>query len=499
MTPRTGGIAIVIGTLIPVLLWAPMRADLHAYVLGAFVIFVFGILDDRLNLDYRLKLLGQVAAALIVTLVGGVLIQRVPLLGFDLLPFALSLPLTVFVLVGLTNAVNLSDGLDGLAGGLSLLALGCLSVLAYQCGDSAALMVVFAIMGATFGFLRFNTNPAQIFMGDTGSQFLGFSTGVMALIVTQRPDTAVSALVPILILGLPILDTVNVMVRRIAEGRSPFSADRLHLHHQLLALGWSQYQAVVAIYIAQAVLILLAYVFRYSADLALALIYVGFSILMLVGIEALSRRGSRADAGAESRVLDDDPDDRRLLEAIEGFLARWSSRLLSFVVPLVLVGGALAAPDVGSDIGVLTSLLLAQLLVGLWLTPRWRFWSERLAAYVIAVAVVYFLYETSMMDVHGRLVMFVFGLLGVAIALWVRFSNVDFNVSTLDILILIVAVVVPSLSASWYARFGWLALGVIILFYAIEVLMSDARGKSLWLRLSVAAALGILAIKGFLD
>ncbi|MFD2110313.1 glycosyltransferase family 4 protein [Thiorhodococcus fuscus] len=494
--PRTGGIAIVIGALTPILLWVPMRPDLLAWVLGSVVIFGFGILDDRFNLDYRLKLLGQLVSALVVVLLGGVLIDRIPFLGLDPLPGWLGLPLTLLVLVGLTNAVNLSDGLDGLAGGLSLLALGALAVLAYECEDSAALMVSFAIMGAIFGFLRFNTNPAQIFMGDTGSQFLGFSTAVIALIVTQRPDTAVSKVVPVLILGLPILDTLSVMIRRIADGRSPFSPDRLHLHHRLLGLGWNQYQAVVSIYGAQLFLILLAYVLRFSADLVLLAVYAGFSAGLLYTLCVLSVRASRSGQGPDRVDLDVDSDGRRSTELVGRYVAIWASRFLAIAVSSTLVAGAVIAPDVSSDVATLSGLLLVFLMLGFWLPPSWRFWGERLAAYVIAVAVVYFMSSISAIESHKSWAFAAFGLFGGLTAIWVRFSKTGFQVNSLDVLILVVAVVVPNLSAPLYERVGWLALGAIILFYAIEVLMSDAESRNGLLRASVVTALAILTLKG---
>jgi len=494
--PRTGGIAIVIGALIPVLLWVPMRPDLSAWMLGAIVIFGFGILDDRFNLDYRLKLLGQLVAALVVVLQGGVLIERIPFLGLDPLPGWVGLPLTLLVLVGLTNAVNLSDGIDGLAGGLSLLALGALSFLAYECEDSSALMVSFAIMGATFGFLRFNTNPAQIFMGDTGSQFLGFSTAVIALIVTQRPDTAVSKVVPVLILGLPILDTLSVMVRRILDGRSPFSPDRLHLHHRLLGLGWNQYQAVVSIYGAQLFLILLAYVLRFSADLVILAVYAGFSAGLLYILWVLSARLSYSGLDHDRTDPAVDWQGRRSMELVSRYLATWSSRLLGVAVSSTLVVGAVIAPDVGSDVATLSGLLLVLLLLGFWLPPSWRFWAERLAAYVIAVAVVYFMSSISAIESHKSWAFAVFAVFGGLTAIWVRFSKTGFQINSLDVLILVVAVVVPNLSVPLYERFGWLALGAIILFYAIEVLMSDAESKHGLLRASVVAALAILTLKG---
>lgn len=496
--PRTGGVAIVAGTLVSVLLWVPMRPDLLAFVVAAGLLFLFGVLDDRFNLDYRFKLLGQTLAALIVTVGGGVLIQDIPFIAAGSLPAPFALGLTVFVLVGLTNAVNLSDGLDGLAGGISLLALGCLSVLAYQGEDPAALMVAFAMMGATFGFLRFNTNPAQIFMGDTGSQFLGFGTGVLAIIVTQRADSAVGTLIPILILGLPILDTITVMVRRIAAGRSPFSADRLHLHHQLLRAGLTQYEAVVLVYAAQALLIAMAYFMRYSADAAVLSAYLAFAALLLFGVGLLSRHHAQLEPS--SPRLERQPVGMDLLVFLNRarLLTNGPFLLLNVAVPLVLLLGALSVPAVSTDVGALTGLLLVAFLLALWLSSPVSAWIERLTVYVVAVAVVHLAPERPGLADQDGLVLALFVVIGVLTAIWVRFASDAFQVSSLDMLILLIAVLMPVLPGPWFEAYGMEVLQSVILFYAIEVLMAERKRPWDPLRLGALGALATLSLKGLL-
>ena len=288
--PRTGGIAVFIGFVVAVLLAVPLREDLRAYLLGAGVLFVFGVLDDRFNLDYRIKLLGQTLAALVFTMGGGVLIEHFPFVPNETLPAWLSLPITLLTLVAVTNALNLSDGLDGLAAGIGVLSIGCLLLLAYQAGDAPAVTVSLAVIGSVLGFLRFNTFPARVFLGDAGSQFLGFSAGVLAVIVTQRSNPALSPVIPLLVLGLPILDMVNVMVTRIARGVSPFRGDRTHLHHRLLALGLNQTEAVSAVYVAQGAVVLLAYLLRYSYDMVLVTAYGAFCVAVLYGIGQVNKR-----------------------------------------------------------------------------------------------------------------------------------------------------------------------------------------------------------------
>lgn len=495
--PRTGGIAIVIGALAPILLWVPLRPDLFAFTSAVGVLFVAGVLDDRFNLDFRLKLLGQLIAALIVILGGDVLIEYIPFFSETPLPSVVSLPLTILVLVGVTNAVNLSDGLDGLAGGLGLLALGGLAVLAYQGDDLPALMVALAMMGATFGFLRFNTHPAQIFMGDTGSQFLGFGVAFLAIVTTQRADSAVSKMVPLLILGLPILDTLTVMVLRIADGRSPFMADRTHLHHRLLNAGLSQPQAVALVYLAQALLVFIAYMMRYSLDAAVVVVYVLFAAAILAGVHTLVRHG-----GLEQ----DRPHPIRRLLGLNDAVHRFVRRLLvktpyavlNLVLPLILLLGAAMLPISDHDIVLLSGTMLAIFALSLMRSSALQLWIERLTAYVTVVIVVYLASEVPALTTHPALLLAFFSTLGILVGIWVRFSRVKFQISSLDVLILLIAVVVPNLSGDWFAYFGIMALESVILFYSIEVLLTARKNPWNPLRVATLASLSILTVKGIL-
>ncbi|MEM7565076.1 MAG: MraY family glycosyltransferase, partial [Pseudomonadota bacterium] len=173
--PRVGGIAITIGVVVSILIWVPLRAEIQAYVLSASIIFLFGLADDRLGLDYRIKLTGQILGACVFIFAADLQITRLPFFFDGEMPGWAGLPLTLLVIVGVTNAVNMSDGMDGLAGGNSLLAACALGYLIYLGGDKQITLLALSVIGATLGFLRYNTYPARIFMGDAGSQFLGFS------------------------------------------------------------------------------------------------------------------------------------------------------------------------------------------------------------------------------------------------------------------------------------------------------------------------------------
>jgi UDP-GlcNAc:undecaprenyl-phosphate/decaprenyl-phosphate GlcNAc-1-phosphate transferase len=261
VVPRLGGIALAVAWIVPVV-FLSLRdptivnavhgelVQLFAVVIGGAVICAVGALDDARGVRPVYKLMAQVALASFA-FACGFHIQNVqlPLFGaFSMGVFAL--PVTVLWIVGVTNAVNLIDGLDGLAAGVAFFAAFTSFVIASLSGSVFVALMMAALMGALVGFLFFNFNPARIFMGDSGSYFLGYVLATTALGggLQQKASTAVSLLVPVLALGVPIFDTLFSMVRRLIERRSIFSADRGHVHHRLLDLGLTHRRAVMFLY-----------------------------------------------------------------------------------------------------------------------------------------------------------------------------------------------------------------------------------------------------------
>lgn len=493
--PRIGGVAIFAGFVVPVLVWTPINGVIGAFVAASTVLFSFGLLDDRFNLDYRLKLLGQCLAACIVTLGGDVLIRHVPYWPGGMLPELLALPITVLILAGVTNAVNLSDGLDGLAGGISLLAVACLLLLDAGRGSDALLIVLTALFGAILGFLRFNTYPARIFMGDSGSQLLGFSVAVLAIMITQRPDVGLSPALPLLVLGLPILDMLTVMVGRLARGQSPFLADRTHLHHRLLASGLTHSETVSLIYGMQFLLIALAYLLQAAPDGVILLTYVVFCGVVLLGERAIVHHRAH---------LRGRPMHQRPLARVGRWLGsshltvRLPHDLLRVAIPGFLVIGALGAPSVSLDIGLLGAAIGIGLLLAL-LIKRLPFYAlERLSAYTAAVAVIYLLADSPVVAACPQCMTLFYVVVAAAVAAWVRFSTAGFQVSTLDVLILLGALAAPTLRDLGLKDVGLLALQVIVLFYAIEILLQAQDRRWDALRVGIIVALLTLAFRGLL-
>ncbi|WP_317854205.1 MraY family glycosyltransferase [Chakrabartyella piscis] len=249
--PRMGGVAIVLGFMATVLIIYPFHPHMNlvqfgGFIVGAMMIAVLGAIDDMKNLPAKLKLCVQIVAALVVIFTGTEI--RVVLWPFTATLQMFSLPITLVWIVGVTNAVNLIDGLDGLAAGVSSIAALSLMVLCIMTGSMTAVVLTAALAGACLGFLPRNFNPAEIFMGDTGSTFLGFVLAVTSILGVFKGYALLAVCVSVLCLGLPVFDTIFAMLRRMAKNQPIMQPDRGHLHHRLMDRGFTQKQAVLMLY-----------------------------------------------------------------------------------------------------------------------------------------------------------------------------------------------------------------------------------------------------------
>ena len=256
--PRMGGLAIFFGFILSVLIFIPLTPELRGMLLGSVVIVILGILDDIFALPALPKFFVQIGAALIAVLEGNRIdfLSNPNIFSQDLFweLGLLAVPITVFWIVGITNAVNLIDGLDGLACGVSTISSMTLLVIALVMEEPDVAILMGALSGACIGFLPYNLNPAKIFMGDTGSTFLGFILAVVSIQGLFKFYAIISFAVPFLMLGLPIFDTCFAILRRVSHGQSPMAPDRGHIHHRLIDMGLSQKQAVAVLYIISAIL-----------------------------------------------------------------------------------------------------------------------------------------------------------------------------------------------------------------------------------------------------
>jgi UDP-GlcNAc:undecaprenyl-phosphate GlcNAc-1-phosphate transferase len=233
-------------------------------IAGIVTIFVVGVIDDIITMRPSVKLLGQIVAAIIV-MACGLRIEFVgnPITGGLVDIGMLSWPVTLLWIVGFTNVINLIDGLDGLAAGVAAIAAMTFLVIANDANFFVAATFAAAIVGCTIGFLRYNFNPASIFMGDSGSMFLGFTLGVISMAGVMKSVAAITLVVPLLVIGVPVFDTASAIIRRARHGQPIQEADKGHIHHRLLGRGFNQRQTVLIIYMWSGLLALGGYAMRF--------------------------------------------------------------------------------------------------------------------------------------------------------------------------------------------------------------------------------------------
>ena len=294
--PRLGGVAIFAGVMAAVAVQAAgerffgwggtivgggtSQARVVGVLIGLTIVFVVGLVDDLRNLSPGVKFTGQLVAACVVVASG----LRIEYVGD---PFAgglvdlglLAIPVTLLYIVGFTNVINLIDGLDGLAAGVSAIAAASLLVLAAQGNRLDAAALAAAVIGACLAFLRYNFNPASIFMGDSGALFLGFTLATISLMGVMKSTAAIALAVPLLIIGVPIFDTASAIIRRVLHKRPIQEADKGHIHHRLLGRGFDQRQTVLIIYVWSIALAFGGYAVRYAPGLFKVLT---FAILFVI-------------------------------------------------------------------------------------------------------------------------------------------------------------------------------------------------------------------------
>lgn len=491
--PRVGGIAMAIGMLVAMLLWGSLTVQMKGYLLALPILLVFGIQDDRIELAPAWKLVGQMLAALVVMYVGDMHVGVWRHADVHEVPQWLSVPITLMFIVGVTNAINLADGLDGLAGGVTLVCLSGLLMLALTGSSPQVAFLCMVSMGAVLGFMRYNTYPARIFMGDAGSQVLGFSAAVFSLILTQDRELPYSGALPLLLLGMPVMDTLTVMTERMLDGKSPFKADRLHIHHRLLGLGFRHHEAVIVIYGAQILLLVLAWYLRYASDLVIVAAFAAVTVSILVALRVAHRRQWQWRAVPDGTA----PAASRLggwfIIGMDGVLGRWSTLVMAGAMGaygvLLLVAGAAASIDVR-----ILSIACALVMVSSVLTRRKQVtagWLERAVCYICVLIAVTL---DRPLAQHGAayftIELVIFGLLTLSLGVYLYASrDRRFQVTPMDVLVVLVALALPNLPGSIVGAYtsGPVIIKALLLLYGVESL-SLAHGVA-WRMLTRGTAL----------
>jgi UDP-GlcNAc:undecaprenyl-phosphate GlcNAc-1-phosphate transferase len=499
---RIGGLSMALGILVPVTLWCPLNDFTRAVMWGGGIIVVFGVIDDCLNLNFKIKFSAQAAAALLVIYFGHLRITHLGLLLPEnyLLPEFIAIPLTLVSIVGVTNAVNLSDGLDGLAGGISLLSYICLGFLAYQAGYAAIAIISMAMAGAILGFLRFNTYPASIFMGDAGSQLLGFMLIVLSLSLTQA-NQPLSPVLPLLLIALPVLDTCMVMYERVMAGRPVFKPDHNHIHHKFMQLGFFHTEAVFIIYVLQSIFVTIAFVFRYHSEwLLLGIFFVAGGFLISLFALAHKVNWQRRRYDFLDKIVK-----ANLREFKNHVLIKVSGRIITIGIPLLMVFSSFfprELPGYMTTFACIWGVIIAAVL----------YWKKDMVGMIIRLIlfmtipyIIYFSEVKPAAWVTEELLVILhlfYGILALFTVLTLKYTRraKGFKISPMDFLILFIAFVLPNLPDAQIQNFhfGVIAAKVIVLFFGYEVVIGELRENMKWLSISTITLLAVIFVRGFL-
>ena len=500
--PRIGGIAMALGAVLPIIIWSPMNEFTLAVIIGSGILVIFGLVDDIREISFKVKFFGQILAALIVILYGGLRIESAgPFApeGF-ILPIWLSIPLTLVVIVAVTNAINFSDGLDGLAGGITLLTFLCIGYLSYLNEFQAFEIMSVAMVGAIFGLLRYNTHPATVFMGDAGSQLLGFAAITLSLALTRDSNQLSVALV-LPILGMPLIDTLSVVVQRILKGGSPFVADRNHLHHKIINLGFYHSESVLLLYIVHASLVCMGFIFRFMPAWFLLSFYFLYSGLFLSVILIGERNGWKIqrydfiDKVVKGHL-------RKLRE--ENVIIKFSFKAVEIGFIFLFLFSCFLPQHIHIYFS-LTAMALLGLILFIWKTKKeWTSVVIEISIFLMIPFLVYlsekdvaYLINTTLIKTYA----FSFGILIFFVLLTLKFTRRSgFKSTPMDYLILIIALVVPNLPderiRGW--QMGLIAAKIIVLFFTYEIIKGELRLDTKKLEITGVIALIIISMRGMI-
>jgi UDP-GlcNAc:undecaprenyl-phosphate GlcNAc-1-phosphate transferase len=501
--PKCGGVSMIFGALLPILIWTPGGAFIRSILIGSWIIVIFGLIDDVKDLSYGLKFIGQLLAASVVIFYGGLIFKDfgsiIP--GTSQLSSYLAIPITFVIIVGVTNAINLSDGLDGLAGGISLLSFMCIGYLAYMDGAIGLVVVCTAMIGAIIGFLRFNTHPASIFMGDTGSQLLGFLAITLSLNLTQN-NNEISNVLPLLIMGLPILDTLRVIVDRLASGKSPFEADTRHLHHRLMEFGLYHSEAVLTIYFLHAVIVTIAFLIRFKSDWLSLLIYVIYSAVIIASVEGITKTGWRRrrydffDKILKTKL-------RQIKE--KKIFIKIFFKLLEVGAPLIFLVTSLVSTTIPKYVSLASATFGFFLLTVRMFKPKLTGFAIRLAIYLLVPFVIYQSELTpadwaNVQFLRGYNILFAVTALLVVLVLKFTRRKSGFKSTPMDFLILFIALVIPNIPDEQIRSYqmGMVAAKIICIYFGFEVLIGELRGEFERVSNGIILTLLIICGRGFL-
>lgn len=503
--PRVGGIGIIIGSLTTYMLWVwvakcPITVQVKGIFSGIFILAIIGILDDFFNLNYKIKMFGQCLAATAAIIIGRGYISNLGVWfypGEVILPIWIGVPLTFIIIVGITNALNLSDGLDGLAGGISIFIFTSLAIISYLDGRIELLVACLSIIGALIAFLRYNSFPANVFMGDTGSLYLGFLAAIISISLTQDWDSAVARTLPLLILGIPVMDTIFVFVARISKGRSPFQADQKHFHYQFLKIGFSHAYAVVWLYFIQSLIFLLSIKLRYASELWVITAFSSVFAFVL-GFFFLAKSSKSKFSGGPKLVASKiELSSRPVFNNMKHLFLNYCR----IVMPAGIIWLAIVSPVFDRTfvlfIGVLTIVTIGSALF----RPTYFEFCFRVSIYFLVAILLLNSQKTpiypftSLPQIVHRVFWGSIAFSVVFYHLFTRFSTL--KDTTLDYIILFIVIILPFFPGEIIARWNLVTVtgGMLVFFWASDLLLNHEKGQVNFFSITCLLAVGILTIR----
>jgi UDP-GlcNAc:undecaprenyl-phosphate/decaprenyl-phosphate GlcNAc-1-phosphate transferase len=498
--PRAGGVAMAVGIIVPMLVWVPMDTRFKAFIAGMIIIFIFGLLDDLYELDYKKKFLGQILAVAVTMITGRFWITNLGMWnGAEVvIPPALGIPLTAFFILGVTNAINLADGLDGLAGGMCILTFACISFLAFRQEETSIALASLIMIGAILGFLRYNTFPANIFLGDTGSQLLGFSAALLSLYLTQSEHSPFARTLPLLIIGLPIMDTLTVMVRRIMRGRSPFKPDKTHFHHQMMEMGASHVGSVALIYLLQSLMVFLAFYLEYytAGDVFITFIII-FSGILLFFYIGKNYNISMYKALAWGKDWTETLGSSRLANVSKD----WLLRALQFVLAAGLTILAVSSTPKFRGWELLLFFIIIVCMFIFRKLSRTVFNNlVRYSIYLIGIYLLFSMQNETLIffDMPVRLFNYIFwGTMAAILVIYLVITKFrELEISSLDYLLMLLVVIITFLPFEQIDQYQlpMVTIAMIILLWSSEVILQNKT--STWNILSTISVVNMFIIGG---
>lgn len=468
--PHSGGLGIVLASALTVVIILPLNDSLVSLFVSCLVIVGFGLVDDIVELSPGQKLAAQ-AVGVIVAMMGGMVIQDIPFLPDA--PLWFSYAFTFLLTTAVINGVNFSDGMDGLAAGTSLMGLILIFILAVEASHTQAAVITLSLVGALIGFLRYNTHPAAIFMGDTGSQFLGLILMWLAVDISQTETSEISRLLPILILGIPLMDILQVVPVRIKKGLPLPGPDKEHFHHQIAKLGFPQAGVVAIIYTLQAILLSGAYFSRHQPDWVVAAFFATYVVLNL-GALYLAHVTHWKISGDQAR-------ERRntLLRQFSEYHP-YTGTLYAMTVAAITIVAALVSSDINRKLAFF-AVLLASVLLTLKLLLRKRFplMLVRATAYFCVAFAVYGISISIHNALSNHVLNVFFAALAVMLLLSIRTTRkAYFGLTPQDLLVvLFVIILAPALplDLGQSIHISEVVFRTATLLYACEYII--ARGK----------------------